>query len=90
MPSPNGADTAQWRTVSRLDIRLDKDSEARCRYILVRNPDEAKHDALKQEDIVKETERRLEEPKQLDGEPHEKAAYAWRSNKVFGKYIRQT
>ena len=72
------------------DILLDKDSEARRRYVLVRNPDEAKRDALKREDIVKETERRLEELKQLDGEPHEKAACALRSHKVFGKYIRQT
>jgi len=72
------------------DILLDEDSEARRRYVLVRNPEEAKRDALKREDIVKEAKRRLEELKQLDGEPHEKAACALRSHKVFGKYIRQT
>ncbi len=72
------------------DIVLDEDSEARRRYVLVRNPDEAKRDALKREDIVKEAERRLEELKQLDGEPHEKAACALRSHNVFGKYVRQT
>ncbi len=54
------------------DILLDEDSEARRRYVLVRNPDEAKRDALKREDIVKEAERRLEELKQLDGEPPRK------------------
>ncbi len=72
------------------DIVLDEDSEARRRYVLVRNPDEAKRDALKREDIVKESERRLEELKQLDGEPHEKATCALRSHNVFGKYVRQT
>ena len=72
------------------DIVLDEDSEARRRYVLVRNPDEAKRDALKREDIVKEAERRLEELKQLDGEPHEKATCALRSHNVFGKYVRQT
>ena len=72
------------------DIVLDEDSEARRRYVLVRNPDEAKRDALKREDILKEAERRLEELKQLDGEPHEKAACALRSHNVFGKYVRQT
>ncbi|HHY10918.1 MAG TPA: transposase, partial [Firmicutes bacterium] len=50
----------------------------------------AKRDAFKREDIVKETKRRLEELKQLDGEPHEKAACALRAHKVYGRYIRQT
>lgn len=72
------------------DIILNEDSEARRRYVLVRNPDESKRDALKREDIVKETERRLEVLKQLDGQPHEKAACALRAHKVYGKYIRQT
>ncbi len=43
------------------DIILGGDSEARRRYVLVRNPGEAKRDAFKREDIVKETKRRLEE-----------------------------
>ena len=72
------------------DIILGGDSEARRRYVLVRNPVEAKRDAFKREDIVKETKRRLEELKQLDGEPHEKAACALRAHKVYGRYIRQT
>lgn len=72
------------------DIILDGDSEARRRYVLVRNPVEAKRDALKREDIVKEAERRLEALKQLDGKPHEKEACALRAHEVYGKYIRQT
>lgn len=66
------------------------DSEARRRYVIVRNPDEALRDRKKREDIVMEVERRLEELKQLDGEPHEKKACALRSHRVFGRYIRQT
>ena len=72
------------------DITLGGDSEARRRYVLVRNPVEAKRDALKRADIVQETERRLETLKQLAGEPHEKAACALRTHDVFGRYIRQT
>ncbi len=72
------------------DILLDEDSEARRRYVLVRNPDEAKRDALKREDIVKEAERRLEELKQLDGEPPRKGCLRSTYHKTFGKYIRQT
>ncbi|HHW71670.1 MAG TPA: hypothetical protein GX393_00400 [Firmicutes bacterium] len=69
---------------------LDADSEARRRYILVRNPEEAKRDALKREKIVKEVERRLEELKQLDGQPQRKAACALRSHSVYGRCIRPT
>lgn len=59
------------------EVILEKGSEARRRYVLVRNPDEARRDALKRADIVKEVERRLEELKQLDGQPHKKAACAF-------------
>ncbi len=72
------------------DIILDADSEARRRYVLVRNPVEAKRDAYKREDIVNEAGRRLEALKQLDGQPHEKAACALRAHAVYGRYIRQT
>lgn len=66
------------------------DSEARRRYIIIRNPEEAERDKQKREDIVREAERRMNELKQLDGQPHEKAACALRSHKVFGRYVRQT
>ncbi len=72
------------------DIILGGDSEARRRYVLVRNSVEAKRDAFKREDIVKEAKRRLEELKQMDGEPHEKTACALIAHKVYGRYIRQT
>lgn len=66
------------------------DSEARRRFVIVRNPDEAKRDREKRADIVKTVERKLDDLKQLDGEPHRKAACALRSHPVFGRYTRQT
>ncbi len=53
------------------------------RFALVRNPEEAKRDRSKREDIVKETEKRLEELKQLEGEPHKKGACELRSHSVY-------
>ena len=50
----------------------------------------AERERKKREDIVREVERRLEELRQLDGEPHTKAARALRSHPVYGRYIRQT
>lgn len=88
--SKRGRYTVMENGLEIKDIILDEDSEARRRYVLVRNPDEARRDALKRESIIQEVERRLEELKQLDGQPHEKAACALRAHKVYGKYIRQT
>lgn len=62
---------------------------ARRRFVIVRNPDEAERDRKKREDIVQEVEKRLESLKQLDGEPHKKAACELRSHPVYGRYIRQ-
>lgn len=84
----------KYRTLDNgLEIKesiLGGDSEARRRYIIIRNPDEAVRDQKKREDIILEVERRLQELTQLDTEPHEKGACALRSHKVFGRYIRQT
>ena len=84
----------KYRTLDNgLEIKesiLGGDSEARRRYIIIRNPKEAIRDQKKREDILRDVECQLQELKQLDGEPHEKAACALRSHKVFGRYIRQT
>ena len=72
------------------EIIVGGDSEARRRFVVVLNPTEAERDRKKRDDIVTETTRRLDALKQLDGEPHEKAACALRSHAVFGRYIRQT
>lgn len=72
------------------DVIVNADSAARRRFILVRNPDEAKRDYLKREDIVENTERQLEKLTQLEGEPHKKAACELRAHPVYGFYLRQT
>ena len=66
------------------------DSEARRRFVIVRNPEEAKRDREKRADIVQAVQSRLDALQQLEGEPHRKAACALRSHAVFGRYIRQT
>ena len=63
---------------------------ARRRFIVVRNPDEVERDQKRRADIVAEVTRRIEELKQLKGEPHTKAACALRSHSVYGRYIRQS
>ena len=72
------------------EVVVGGDSEARRRFIVALNPTEAERDRKKRDDIVAETVRRLDALKQLDGEPHEKAACALRSHAVFGRYIQQT
>jgi hypothetical protein len=72
------------------DITLDKDSTASRRFIVIRNPDEAKRDKLKREDIVAEAERRIEALKQEKHNQHTKKTCELRSHPVFGKYIKQS
>mgnify|MGYP002682247305 CR=1 FL=1 len=72
------------------EIVVGGDSEAGRRFVVVLNPTEAERDRKKRVDIVTETTRRLDALKQLEGEPHEKAACALRSHSVFGRYIHQT
>ena len=72
------------------EVVVGGDSEARRRFIVALNPAEAERDRKKRDDIVAEATRRLDALKQLEGEPHEKAACALRSHAVFGRYIHQT
>lgn len=72
------------------EVIVGGDSEARRRFVLIRNPEEASRDHKKREDILSETQRRLEALDQLEGLPHEKAACALRSHKVYGRFIRQS
>jgi len=71
------------------EVIVGADSAVARRFVIVRNPEEVERDRLKRDEIVKETERRLEALKQLEGEPHNKAACALRSHAVYGRYIRQ-
>ena len=65
------------------------DSEARRRFVVVRNPEEAERDRIKRQDILAEAERRLLELKQTSGAPHKKAACELRSHEVYGRYVWQ-
>ncbi|MGE5582179.1 MAG: IS1634 family transposase, partial [Bacillota bacterium] len=65
-------------------------SEARRRFVIVRNPEEAQRDQKKRQDIVAEVERRLAGLRQISGEPHRKAVCELRSHETFGRYIRQS
>ncbi len=72
------------------EVIVNGDSETRRRFVVVRNPAQARRDELKRDDIVKEANRRLTELKQLEGEPHRKEACKLRSHPVYGRYILQT
>lgn len=72
------------------DVIIDGDSEARRRYIIVRNPEEARYDRDRRQEIVNEVKKRLENLKQLDGKPHKKQACKLRAHSTYGRYIRQT
>jgi transposase len=72
------------------EVVVGGDSEARRRFVVVQNPTEAERDRKKRADIVAEVEKRLAKLKQLDGEPHEKAACDLRSHHVYGRFIRQS
>lgn len=60
------------------------------RFVVVRNPEEAKRDKAKREDIVAEVKQRIAAIKGMVGEPHAKAECALRSHAVFGRYVTQT
>jgi transposase len=70
------------------EVIVGGDSEARRRFVIVRNPEEATRDKKKRDDILQEVERRLHD--QLSGQPHKKATCKLRSHDTFGKYLRQT
>nr|WP_041582014.1 IS1634 family transposase [Salisediminibacterium selenitireducens] len=65
------------------------DGEARKRYVIAFNPDEAIRDREKRQEIVRSVEEQLHHLKQLPNEAHHKQACALRAHKVYGKYIRQ-
>jgi transposase len=72
------------------EVIVGGDGPSRQRFVVVRNPQEAERDRRKRDDIVAEVERRLEGLRQLEGEPHRKAACKLRAHPTFGRYLRQT
>ena len=66
------------------------DGEARRRYILVRNPEQAERDRLQRERLIETLEMELSQLKDLDANRHTKAVCALMSHPVYGRYLKQT
>ena len=94
LPAEALSRAGSYRTLeSGLEIKevvVGGDSEARRRFVVVRNPEEAERDRQRREDIAAASQRLLDELEQLDGEPHRKAACQLRAHPAYGRYIRQT
>jgi len=65
------------------------DGEARQRYILVRNPEQARRDRTRRERTLKELDRELESLKYLPEGQRTKAVCALRSHPTRGRYLKQ-
>ncbi|NJP39432.1 transposase, partial [Bacillus luteus] len=65
------------------------DGEARKRYVIAYNPDEAARDRMKREQIVASIEAQIDALRQEANEAHHKKACALRAHPTYGKYVRQ-
>ncbi len=72
------------------EVTINRDSVTARRFIIVHNPEQEERDRAKREDIVQETERRLQALQQLGGTAHHKATCALRAHRTFGRYVTQT
>lgn len=72
------------------EVKIGGDGAKARRYVVVKNPEIARRDKAKRDDIVAEVERRLAALKELDGEPHHKSECALRAHTTFGRYVAQT
>lgn len=64
------------------------DGEARARYVLVRNPDEARRDAFRREAHLKKLELELSKLKELDGDAHTKAHCALQTHPTYKRFLK--
>ena len=64
------------------------DGEARKRYVLVRNPEEAKRDAAQREEHLKTLQEALDSLKQLDGEAHSNTHCRLHSHATYKRYLK--
>ncbi|WP_035101069.1 IS1634 family transposase [Aneurinibacillus terranovensis] len=64
------------------------DGEARKRYVLVRNPEEAKRDAARREAHWKQLREELARLKELDGDAHTKAHCRLHSHVTYKRYLK--
>lgn len=64
------------------------DGEARKRYVLVRNPEEARRDAAQREQHVETLQQELERLKTLSGEAHTKAHCRLHTHVTYKRYLK--
>ncbi|ODA38709.1 IS1634 family transposase [Desulfosporosinus sp. BG] len=64
------------------------DGEARVRYVLVRNPAEARRDAARREKHLEKLKAELAKLKELDGSAHSKAHCRLNSHITYKKYLK--
>lgn len=66
------------------------DGEARKRYVLVSNPQEAKRQQKRRAELVERLEAKLDELHTLDGAAHTKRFCTLQSHPTYGRYLRMT
>ncbi|HHY46808.1 MAG TPA: IS1634 family transposase, partial [Firmicutes bacterium] len=66
------------------------DGEARTRYILVRNPEEAKQDKERRDKVISELREKLSSIKKAPKSEHTKAICALISSPKYGRYLKDT
>ncbi|QZA32175.1 IS1634 family transposase [Hydrogenibacillus sp. N12] len=64
--------------------------EARQRYVLVFNPEQAKRDRQRRQQLLQQLRAELAQLRRLKGGPHTKAVCALRSHPTLGRYLTQT
>lgn len=64
------------------------DGEGRARYILVRNPEEARRDRAQREAILEQVRSELQRIGDLEGAPHTKACCALIAHPTLGRYVK--
>jgi len=65
------------------------DGEARARYVMVRNPEEAKRQRAQRDSIIESVQAELDHLSQLPQEQHTKAVCRLIAHKTYGRYLKQ-
>lgn len=76
-------------SIKAKEVIVNEGSVTAERFIIVVNENEAHRDAAKRNDIVAETERRIDELGDLKGEDHSKRVCELIADPTFGKYVRE-
>lgn len=90
--SIGGRYTAYDDGLEMKEVKVGKPENANFRrYVIVKNPDMARRDKAKRDDIVAAVEQELDKLKKIkEKEAHHKAECELRAHKTYGRYIKQT